>query len=76
MKGSIKPMGLYTVDVELGELKVRISKVPKEIEMKRHFKEKKAMKKLVMVGEFDTQFTFKKDKDLSIITKNCRGPYR
>ncbi len=44
--------------------------------MKRHFKEKKAMKKLVMVGEFDTQFTFKKDKDLSIITKNCRGPYR
>ena len=54
VKGSVKPMGLYTVDVELGELKVRIGKYPKELEMKRHFKEKKAMKKLVMIGEFDT----------------------
>jgi len=59
VKGAVKPMGLYTVDVELGELKVRISTIPKDIEMKRHFKEKKAMKKLVMIGEFDTQYVFK-----------------
>ncbi len=58
VKGSLVPMGLYTVDVELGELKVRISKVPKEIEMKRHFRDKKAMKKLVAVGDCDTNYVF------------------
>ncbi|CAK94539.1 unnamed protein product (macronuclear) [Paramecium tetraurelia] len=75
VKGSVKPIGLFTVEMEADDLPPSKQDYPQEEKQQVMYEKKQIFLQQLESGDFNAELYIKRNKDLGLITKNVNQEF-